>query len=410
MKDLYMGGRLIFHVDVNSAFLSWEAVDRLSKGDSLDLRTVPSCVGGDPDSRTSIVSTKSIPAKKYGIVTGEPVATALRKCPDLIVVYPNFRLYQKMSHAFKSILNEYTPLMQSFSIDEVFMDMSGMERLHPDPIKLAHEMKDRIRDELGFTVNVGVAGNKLCAKMASDFEKPDKVHTLFPDEIADKMWPLPVGELFGCGKSTAKKLMEMRINTIGDLARADERVLQRSFGNKSAIYLHSAANGIDDSPVVNEEREAKSYSVENTTEDDVTDFDTVNHLLLAEADIVAGRLRADEVKAFTFTVIFRTADMKRHSHGRKMENSTDITSEIYNAAVKLMKEAWKGEPLRLIGLAASDIDKDGFQQMSMFGEEEKERQKNLDKALDKIRSRYGNNSVMRAGVGVFRAERRRKDN
>ena len=403
-----MGGRLIFHVDVNSAFLSWEAVDRLSKGDTLDLRTVPSCVGGDPDRRTSIVSTKSIPAKKYGIVTGEPVSSALRKCPDLIVVYPNFQLYRRMSHAFKSILNEYTPVMESFSIDEVFMDMSGMERLYPDPVKLAHEMKDRIRDELGFTVNVGIAGNKLCAKMASDFEKPDKVHTLFPDEIADKMWPLTVGELFGCGKSTAKKLMEMHINTIGDLAGADERILLKTFGEKSARYLHNAANGIDDSPVVNEERETKSYSVENTTEEDVTDLDAVNHLLLAEADIVAGRLRADEVKAYTITVIFRTGDMKRHSHGRKMENSTDITSEIYDAAVKLMKEAWKGEPLRLIGLSASDIDKDGYRQMSLFGEEDKEKQKSLDKALDKIRNKYGNDSVMRAGIGVFRADRRNK--
>lgn len=404
-----MSDRLIFHVDVNSAFLSWEAVDRLCNGETLDLRTVPSCVGGDPERRTSIVSTKSIPAKKYGIETGEPVATALRKCPDLIVVKPNFQLYKKMSREFKSILDEYTPLMQSFSIDEVFMDMSGMERLHLDPIKLAYEMKDRIRDELGFTVNVGIARNKLCAKMASDFEKPDKVHTLFPDEIADKMWPLPVGELFGCGKSTAKRLREMHLNTIGDLAEADERMLLSAFGEKTASYLHDAANGIDDSPVVNEEREAKSYSVENTTEDDVTDFEEVNHLLLAEADIVAGRLRADEVKAFTITVIYRTSDMKRHSHGKKMENSTDITSEIYEMAVKLMKEAWKGEPLRLIGLSASDIDKDGFQQMSLFGEEEKEKQKNLDKALDKIRSKYGNDSVMRAGVGVFRAGRKGND-
>ena len=402
-----MNDRLIFHVDVNSAFLSWEAVDRLAKGETLDLRTVPSCVGGNPEKRTSIVSTKSIPAKKYGIVTGEPVATALRKCPELIVVKPNFQLYKKMSRAFKSILNEYTPLMQSFSVDEVFMDMSGMERLHPDPIKLAYEMKDRIRDELGFTVNVGIARNKLCAKMASDFEKPDKVHTLFPDEIEDKMWPLPVGELFGCGQATAKKLVEMHINTIGALAKEDERVLLGAFGEKTARYLHNAANGIDGSPVVNEEREAKSYSVENTTEEDVTDFDMVNHLLLAEADVVGGRLRADGVKAFTITVIFRTSDMKRHSHGRKMEYSTDITSEIYDIAIQLMKEAWKGEPIRLIGLAASDIDRDGFQQMSLFGEEEKEKQKKLDKALDQIRSKYGNNSVMRAGIGVFRGDRRK---
>ena len=397
-----MTDRLIFHVDVNSAFLSWEAVDRLKKGESLDLRTVPSCVGGDPDSRTSIVSTKSIPAKKHGIVTGEPVSSALRKCPELIVVKPNFQLYKEMSHAFKSILNEYTPLMQSFSIDEVFMDMSGMSHIYPDPIKLAHDIKDRIRDELGFTVNVGIAENKLCAKMASDFEKPDKVHTLFPDEIENKMWPLPVGELFGCGMSTAKKLEGMRILTIGDLSSTSEIILRREFGEKTAIYLHNASNGIDESPVENEDREAKSYSVEDTTEDDVTDIDSINHILLAEADIVASRLRADEVKAYCITVIYRTNDMKRHSHGRKMTTSTDITSEIYDIATGLIREAWKGEPLRLIGLAASEIDKSGYEQLSMFGQENKEKQKNLDKALDEIRRRYGNDSVMRAGVGVFR--------
>ncbi len=144
-----MAERLIFHVDVNSAFLSWEATERLNNGDTLDLRTVPSCIGGDPDSRISIVSAKSIPAKKYGITTGEAVSMAIRKCPGLIVVKPNFRLYKRMSRAFKTILQEYTTLMESFSIDEVFMDMSGMERLYPDPIALAYEIKDRIRDELG---------------------------------------------------------------------------------------------------------------------------------------------------------------------------------------------------------------------------------------------------------------------
>ena len=401
-----MRDRLIFHIDVNSAFLSWEAVDRISKGEKLDLRTVPSCIGGDPSSRTSIVSTKSIPAKKYGIVTGESVASALRKCPELIVVKPNYQLYKKMSHAFKSILSEYTPAMESFSIDEVFMDMSGMNRIYPDPIRLAHDIKDRIKAELGFTVNVGIAANKLCAKMASDFEKPDKVHTLFADEIENKLWPLPVGELFGCGKSTAKKLIDMHIVTIGDLSKASEVLLRQEFGGKSAIYLHNAANGIDNSPVVDEVREAKSYSVENTTEDDVTDMETVKHILLSEADIVASRLRADEVKAYCITVIYRTSDMKRHSHGRKIDVSTDITQEIYEMAARLIEEVWKGEPVRLIGLAASDIDKSGFTQMSLFDEEQKEKQKNLDKALDMIRNKYGNDSVIRAGVGVFRGNRK----
>ncbi|MCR5655510.1 MAG: DNA polymerase IV [Lachnospiraceae bacterium] len=398
--------RLIFHVDVNSAFLSWEAVERLKNGETLDLRTVPSCVGGDPESRRAIVSTKSIPAKKYGIVTGEAVASALRKCPELIVVQPHFSLYKRMSHAFKEILREYTPVVESFSIDEVFMDMSGMQLMYPDPIQTAHDIKDRIRDELGFTVNVGVANNKLCAKMASDFEKPDRVHTLFPDEVERKMWPLPVRELFGCGRATAEKLEHMQIRTIGDLAMTDISVLEAKFGERTGEYLYRASRGSDDSEVSAEIADAKSYGVETTTEEDLRDLTSINHLLLAQADVVGSRLRADEVKAYCITVTYRTNDFKRRSHGRKRKVSTDITEEIYEDAVKLMKEFWGGEPVRLVGISASDIDKDGFEQMSLFDEGDREKQKRLDRALDEIRNRYGNDSVVRAGVGAFRAERK----
>ncbi len=400
-----MADRLIFHVDVNSAFLSWEATERLKNGAALDLRTVPSCIGGDPDSRISIVSAKSIPAKKYGITTGEPVSMAIRKCPELIVVKPNFKLYKRMSHAFKAILQEYTPLMESFSIDEVFMDMSGMEKLYPDPIALAYEMKGRIRDELGFTVNVGIACNKLCAKMASDFDKPDKVHTLFPDEIPNKMWPLPVRELFGCGKSTAEKLEKMHVHTIGALAVMDTDLLKASFGGKNAMYLHNASNGRDESEVSNEQREAKSYSVETTTEENLTDMEAICHLLMAQADEVGFRLRSDEVKARCITVSYLTEKFERRSHGRKQDNATDITDEIYGMAVELMRESWRGEPVRLVSISASEIDRDGYEQMLLIGNEKREKQKRLDRALDDIRNRYGKGSVVRAGIGNFRAGR-----
>ena len=401
-----MSERLIFHVDVNSAFLSWEATERLNNGDTLDLRTVPSCIGGDPDSRISIVSAKSIPAKKYGITTGEAVSMVIRKCPGLIVVKPNFRLYKRMSRAFKAILQEYTPLMEPFSIDEVFMDMSGMERLYPDPIALAYEIKDRIRGELGFTVNVGIAKNKLCAKMASDFEKPDKVHTLFPDEIETKMWPLSVGELFGCGKTTAEKLERMHIHTIGALAGMDMDLLKRSLSDKTALYLHNASNGIDESEVSNEQREAKSYSVETTTEENLTDMEAICHLLRAQADEVGFRLRSDDVKARCITVSYLTEKFERRSHGRKQDNATDITEEIYVMAVELMREAWKGEPVRLVSISASEIDRDGYEQMTLIGNETREKQKRLDRALDDIRNRYGKGSIVRAGIGKFGADRR----
>jgi DNA polymerase-4 len=242
--------------------------------------------------------------------------------------------------------------------------------------------------------------------MASDFEKPDKVHTLFPDEIETKMWPLSVGELFGCGKSTAEKLERMHIHTIGALAEMDMDLLKRSFGDKTALYLHNASNGIDESEVSNEQREAKSYSVETTTEENLTDMEAICHLLRAQADEVGFRLRSDDVKARCITVSYITGKFERRSHGRKQDNATDITKEIYVMAVELMREAWKGEPLRLVSISASEIDHDGYEQMTLIGNETREKQKRLDRALDDIRNRYGKGSIVRAGIGEFRADRR----
>ena len=392
-----MADRLIFHIDVNSAFLSWEATRRVQNGEP-DLRLIPSCIGGDPEKRTSIVTAKSIPAKKYGINTGEPVSMALRKCPELVVVPGDFNLYVKCSKAFKAICQEYTPAMESFSIDEVFLDMSGMQLIYPDPIATAYEIKDRIRDELGFTVNVGIGCTKVCAKMASDFTKPDKVHTLFPEEIEKKMWPLPVGELFTCGKASAHKLMLNGIKTIGDLAGADVLELQALLGEKSAIHLHEFANGIDESPVCDEREDAKGYSAETTIEDDLVDLGEIERLLLAQADVVSARIRAEGAKCRCVAVSFRTADFKNKSHQRKLGDSTDVTEVIYEVACKLMRECWNGEPVRLVGLALTDIDRDGFEQMSFLVDERKEKMKKVDSAMDSIRGRFGNGSVQRAST------------
>lgn len=223
--------RLIFHVDVNSAFLSWEATRRVKQG-LPDLREIPSCIGGDPRKRTGIVVAKSIPAKKYGIQTGEPMAMAFRKCPELISVPADFELYDKYSRSFKSICASYAPVMESFSIDEVFLDMTGTSLIYPDPVAAAHELKGKIHRELGFTVNVGISTNKLLAKMASDFQKPDRVHTLFPDEIPEKMWPLPIRNLLFLGKASEQKLLNQGIRTIGDLAREREANVQLWLGEK----------------------------------------------------------------------------------------------------------------------------------------------------------------------------------
>jgi len=392
-----MADRLIFHIDVNSAFVSWSAVEQLNNG-GIDLRQVPSIVGGDPKSRTGIVAAKSIPAKKYGIVTGEPVSQALRKCPNLVIAKSNFNWYVKCSRAFKAICQEYTPTMQSFSIDEVFLDMSGMHYIYPDPIATANEIKDRIYNELGFTVNVGIGENKLCAKMASDFEKPNKVHTLFPDEIKAKMWPLPVGELFTCGKSSAAKLKSFNINTIGQLANASIEELSMLFSPKGALHFHQYANGIDDSPVVDEPEDAKGYSAETTVEEDLVDIESINRLLLAQADVVTARMRADDGKCRCVGVTYRTLDFTNKSHQRKIEVATDVTDEIYKIAKELIKESWHGEPIRLLGLSITDIDRDGFEQLSLFQDENKEKRKALDSTLDSIRGRFGNGAVQRAST------------
>lgn len=409
--------RLIFHLDINSAFLSWEATRRVANGEE-DLRLIPSVVGGDPSKRTSIVTAKSIPAKKYGINTGEPVSMAMRKCPGLVVVRGDFDLYVKCSKAFKAICKEYAPVMESFSIDEVFMDMTGTKQIYPDPIKLAHTIKDRIRDELGFTANVGIGRNKLCAKMASDFEKPDKVHTLFPDEIKSKMWPLPVGELFTCGKMNSKRLTEAGIITIGDLASASLEQLTKLVGDNYALHLHEYANGIDDDEVREEREDAKGYSAETTVEDSLTSMTDVERILLAQADIVSARLRSDDVRCSCVCVKYRTDDFVNKTHQRKIKTSTNITDEIYEVAVSLMKECWKLEPLRLIGLSLTDIDRDSFEQLSFIVDERKEKLKMLDKAMDEIRVRFGDDSVKRASVVEvsdrvnrrYRAERNNKIN
>ena len=297
--------RLIFHVDVNSAFLSWEAAKRVKEG-LPDLREIPSCIGGDPKLRRSIVVAKSIPAKKYGVTTGEPVALALRKCPDLVCVPGDFALYQRCSRAFKEICASYAPAMESFSIDEVFLDMTGTHLIYPDPVAVAHEIKDKIRDELGFTVNVGIGTNKLLAKMASDFEKPDKVHTLFPSEIPEKMWPLPVRDLLFLGKASEQRLLQEGIKTIGDMARSGEAEIRRILGEKAGHQLYRYANGIDDSPVRAEREEAKGYSAETTVEEDLVTYEQALALLLAQCDVVAARMRRDGKKCSCVAVTYRT--------------------------------------------------------------------------------------------------------
>ena len=390
--------RLIFHVDVNSAFLSWEAARRVKEG-LPDLREIPSCIGGDPKSRRGIVVAKSIPAKKYGVTTGEPVSMALRKCPELVCVPGDFTLFETCSRAFKKICASYAPVMESFSIDEVFLDMSGTQKIYPDPVKLACEIKDRIREELGFTVNIGIGTNKLLAKMASDFEKPDKVHTLFPVEIPTKMWPLPVRDLLFLGKASEQKLIKAGIKTIGEMARYPETEIRRLLGEKTGHQLYEYANGRDDSPVRGEREEAKGYSAETTTEEDIVTYEQAFSLLLAQCDVVAARMRKDGKKCSCVSVTYRMLDFRTRSHQKKLGNPTDVTEEIFAQIKNLLRECWQCQPLRLIGVALTDLTSDDFRQMSLFeNTENHEKQKKVDGVVDDIRKRFGNGMIVRGST------------
>jgi len=390
--------RLIFHVDVNSAFLSWEAARRVKEGGE-DIRLIPSAIGGDREKRTGVILAKSIPAKQYGVKTGEPVGMALRKCPELFLARPDFRLYEQNSRAFIAICEEFAPVVEQVSIDECFLDMSGTERIYPDPYEIALTIKNTIRDRLGFTVNVGISVNKLLAKMASDFEKPDKIHTLFPDELAQKMWPLPIGELYTVGSATAEKLRREYITTIGDLANADVNRIKAILGTKQGQHIHNYANGIDDSPVLSEPEEAKGYSNSTTLSKDVVTSETAYKILLALADSVAARMRIDNAKAFCVSVTIRDNNFKTRSHQRSLKDATDVTNEIYALCRQLFDELWDGKtPLRLLGVALTDIDRTGGSQLSFFTDEQKERQQKLDRAADAIRGKFGSGALMRAST------------
>ncbi len=393
-----MPSRLIFHVDVNSAFLSWEAARRVKNGED-DLRLIPSAIGGDRESRRGVILAKSIPAKKYGVKTGEPIAAALRKCPELYLAKPDFSLYTAASEAFVAICKKYAPVVEQFSIDECFLDMSGTSRLYPDPIATAHKIKDEIRDTLGFTVNIGIASNKLLAKMASDFEKPDRVHTLFGHELEEKFFPLPVRELFTVGQATAEKLNAAGITTIGKLANTDRARLYSMFGNKLSEHLWNYANALDDSPVLSESEDAKGYSNSTTLAQDIVTLEEANRVLLSLCDSVASRMRRDGCRAFCVSVTIRGNDFKDRSHQKKLSVCTDITSEIFECAKRLFSELWdRRTPLRLLGVALSDLSIEENTQISIFDEDKNEREKELDRLIDDIRNRFGSDTILRGST------------
>ena len=389
--------RVIFHVDVNAAYLSWEAVYRLRHmGAKEDLRKQTAGVGGDTALRHGIILAKSVPAKRYGIRTGESILEAKRKCPSLILVPPHYQLYEKASKAFMEILKEFSPAVEQYSIDEAFMDMTGTHVLWHSPEAAAETVRKRVRDELGFTVNIGISSNKVLAKMASDFEKPDKVHTLFPEEIETKLWPLSVSELFFVGSRTKRKLDSLGIYTIGELARTDPEIL-KSHLKKQGEILWAFANGIDTSPVEPEPEANKGYGNSLTLPFDVTEVCQARLALLSLSETLGARMRKDQVRAQVFTLSVKTWDFRCYSHQKKFSDPTDLTEEIYKRAVLLFGQVWKREPIRHLGIQGSCLTgKDMPVQGSLFQGEAYEKRRRAEMTVDRIRQRYGADAVKRA--------------
>lgn len=393
-------GSYIFHIDANSAFLSWSAAYRVNiLGEKPDLRLIPSIVGGDQEKRHGIVLAKSTPAKKYGIKTGEAVVTAKQKCPGLVVIPPDYGLYVSASRAFIAKLKQYTDQVIQYSIDEAWAVFDGCEKLYGQGqmVDLAYGLKEEIREELGFTVNIGISTNFLLSKMAGDFSKPDKVHTLFPGEIEKKMWPLPVSELFFVGKATAAKLHRLGIHTIGELAQADEEMIRAHLKTPGAI-VQGYARGEDLQPYLFTHEANKGYGNSLTAPVDVVTEEYARYLMLSLCETVGMRLRNDHVKIGVVSVHITTCEFQYVNKQMQLSAPTDVTEEIYVAACEIFKKLWDQRvPIRQIGVHTSKTESNTGRQYNLFDLQKYDRLEILNRTVDQIRGKYGEDAVFRAG-------------
>lgn len=384
---------LIFHIDVNSAYLSWTAVENLKNGSSVDLREIPSIIGGDMASRHGIVLAKSIPAKAYKITTGEPVAHALQKCPNLVMAPPDRKLYSEYSHRLMELLKTFSPAIEQVSIDECYMDFTDFQNKYASPVAAATLIKDTVRDTFGFTVNVGISNNKLLAKMASDFQKPDKVHTLFPHEVPEKMWCLPVRDLFMVGKSAAATLEKLEILTIGDLAHTDVSILESHMKSHGRL-IWEFANGIDDSPVQTEEAELKGVGNSTTLSRNAETSADAKKVLRSLCGQVSSRLKSYGQLAGMVSTEIKYATFVHVSHQMQLPSATDDAGVLYHHACLLFDELWNGEPVRLLGVRTSKLTTEQEPvQMSLFDLPKSLKEQKADKAAEELKKRFGKNII-----------------
>ena len=393
-----MKERIIFHIDVNTAFLSWTAVLLLKQGYKQDIRKIPSIIGGNEKERRGIVLAKSPIAKKFGIKTAETIYQAKKKCPSLQIFPANFEWYHQQSKNFYNYLTQYSPTIEQFSVDECFIDMTGTSYLYNNYEKLAYKIKDDIKNLYGFTVNVGIGNNKLCAKMASDFEKPDKVHTLYMNEVEEKMWPLPVSDLFMIGTKTTEILKKLNINTIEDLAKVNKKELEKYF-KSTAEHMILSANGIDNSEVMPRKSKNQSISTTETLSHDITNEEELKEVLFRQTQEVSRQLRYQNQYAKTVAVIYKDSNFRTYSQQEKLSRETNNTKDIYTKVIEIFDNSYKKEPIRLIGVRLSDLTTTRKVQISLFEEEEvKDEEDNFQKTLDDINKKFGKDLIAPASL------------
>lgn len=410
LGDGYMKERIIFHIDVNNAFLSWTAVYLLKNGYKKDIRKVPSIIGGDEKQRRGIVLAKSPIAKKYGIITAETIYSAKKKCPNLEIYPPNYQWYYEKSKELMEYLSKYSPNLEQFSVDECFLEMTGMNYLYDDLTELANNIKNEIKERFGYTVNIGIGNNKLCAKMASDFEKPDKVHTLYKNEIVSKLWPLDVGDLFMCGKSTKKELNALNIYTIGDLARTPSKLLEKHFKNQGK-YLQNAARGIDDSKVEPKKSKNQSISISETLPYNYQDKEKIKEVLFRQTEELSRELRSKEKYTKTIGIILKNKNFVTYSAQVSLAKPTKNTKEILKNIYQLLDENYRDDEIRLIGVRFASLTDERQEQINLFNIEEvkeEEKEDNIQKTMDNINNKYGKSLIKPASLQLLKDSERKK--
>lgn len=393
---------IIFHIDVNSAYLSWSALKNMKNGSAIDLRTIPSIIGGDIERRHGVVLAKSVPAKKYQILTGEPIVNALRKYPNLVIEPPDHTLYQQRSEELMEFLSNICPDIEKLSVDECYMDYTSVAERYGSPLDTAYAIKEQVYQKFGYTVNIGISNRKVLAKMASDFKKPDMIHTLYTYEIEQKMWNLPVSSLYMCGHSSVEKLRTLEILTIGDLAQADPTILSAHL-KSHGILLWEYANGIDETKVITEQVDLKGIGNSITLKEDAVTTEMAYRAIRSLSDTVSRRLRDSDQLAGMVSTEIKYNTFQSVSHQTTLITPINSTDAIYHIACDLFDNLWNGTPIRLLGVRTSKLVSTSEPiQLSLFDINNQaettfptQKQQQLDTALDSIRKKYGDDSVMR---------------